>query len=153
MQAYSEILPPTAVTHAVRISFTGRKAQNLVVARTSLLQIFDVKLLSSNHGLNGTQSDGERFESHSQTRLVLIAEFPLSGIITSLAAVKLLNTKSGGQALLVALKDAKLSLVEWDPDNYALSTISIHLYEGDGAQDSPWAPSPSYKWIEIVDSA
>lgn len=74
------------------------------------------------------------------TKLVLIAEYNLSGTITSIARVKILRSKSGGEAILVALRDAKLSLVEWDPERYSISTISIHYYEREDLQGSPWEP-------------
>jgi len=72
--------------------------------------------------------------------LVLIAEYTLSGTITSLARIKTAVSKSGGESLLIGFKDAKLSLVEWDPERPGLATISIHYYEQDDLYGSPWAP-------------
>ncbi|KAK4550167.1 hypothetical protein LTR36_003134 [Oleoguttula mirabilis] len=137
MQCYTELVPPTAVTHAVSLPFLAPDANNLVVAKTSLLQVFEVRgcrpTASSNGTSNGATSAGPKFS--------LIGEYPLSGTITSLASVKTLNTKTGGEALLIASKDAKLSLVEWDPENHRISTISIHLYEGDNIISQPFGPS------------
>lgn len=86
------------------------------------------------------------------TKLVLIAQYELAGTITSLARVKILKSKSGAEALLVALKDAKLSLVEWDPQRYSISTISIHYYESEGLLGSPWDPDlsqcPNYLTVD-----
>lgn len=116
MQCYTEILPPTAVTHAINLPFLSPKASTLIVAKTSLLQIFDV-------------ADG---------KLVLVAEYQLAGTVISLARIKALDTKSGGEALLVALKDAKLSLVEWDPETFSIATVSLHYYEAEELQTCPW---------------
>src|SRR5256885_14099325 len=122
MQCYTELIPPSGVTHAVSLPFTSPTASNLVVARTSLLQIFTQKQVNNGH----------------DTKLVLVAEYSLSGTVTSLGRVKILNSKCGGEAVLVALRDAKLSLIEWDPDQHAISTISIHYYESEDRQSCPW---------------
>ncbi|KAI4101275.1 MAG: hypothetical protein L6R37_005018 [Teloschistes peruensis] len=83
--------------------------------------------------------------SRFQTKLVEraltgLAQYELSGTVTSLARISIPSTKSGGEALLVSLRNAKVSLVEWDPERYGISTISIHLYERDDTQGNPWDP-------------
>ena len=124
MQCYTELVPPSAVTHALALPFTSLDASNLIVAKTSLLQVFCHK--QTHHA--------------PDTKLVLLAEYSLAGTVTALGRVKILNSKSGGEAILVALRDAKLSLIEWDPEKHTISTISIHYYEGDALQRSPWVP-------------
>lgn len=162
MQCYTELTPPTAVTHSLALPFLSASANNLVVAKTSLLQIFSLKsvVTSINDGSSRNvqvSSQNQREEANAPdsslpysatakgdrlhtTKLVLVAQFELAGIITSLARVKILKSKSGGEALLLALRDAKLSLVEWDPERYSISTISIHYYERDDIMSSPWEP-------------
>jgi cleavage and polyadenylation specificity factor subunit 1 len=124
MQCYTELIPPSGVTNALALPFTSSDASNLVVARISRLQIFS-------HKQTGDSQD---------TKLVLVAEYSLSGTITSLGRVKILNSKSGGEAILIALREAKLSLIEWDPEKHSIATISIHYYESDTLQRSPFAP-------------
>ena len=164
MQCYTELTPPTAVTHSLSLPFVSADSTNLVVAKTSFLQIFTTKTISielesssenshkstkSSNALDRKIGDEEgldgplRAERASRTKLVLVAEYTLSGTVTSLVRIKTKNSKSGGEALLVAFKDAKLSLVEWDPERPGLSTISIHYYEQDGLQGSPWTPNLS----------
>ena len=157
MQCYTELTPPTAVTHSLSLPFLSSSANNLVVAKSSLLQIFSLKSVithshdgvnaqdtarTRNSTTNGTTShpDSTRGDRLQSTKLVLIAQFELSGTVTSLARVKILQSQSGGEALLVALRDAKLSLVEWDPERYSVSTISIHYYEREDILSSPWEP-------------
>lgn len=160
MQCYTELTPPTAVTHSLALPFLSASANNLVVAKTSLLQIFSLKSVVTNtnddssrnaqssgqnqqEGANGPDSSllhsattkGDRLHT---TKLVLVAQFELAGTVISLARVKILRSKSGGEALLVALRDAKLSLVEWDPERHTISTISIHYYEREDILSSPW---------------
>lgn len=142
MQCYTELLPPTGVTHALAVPFTSATANNLIVVRSSLLQIFS--LLKSS-----AQTQGEVSEAHSTTfhspgaKLILEKEYPLPGTVTNLSRVKTLNTKSGGEAIILALRNAKLSLIEWDPERYGISTVSIHYYERDDLTRSPWAPDLS----------
>ncbi|KAF2217786.1 hypothetical protein CERZMDRAFT_63912 [Cercospora zeae-maydis SCOH1-5] len=124
MQCYTELVPPTAVTHAVSLPFLSAESNNLVVAKTSLLQVFQ---------LSATNDEG-------QERLVLVGEYSLAGTVTSIARVKILESKSGGEAVLLAFKDAKLSLVEWDQENYRISTISLHFYEGENVVTPPFGP-------------
>lgn len=156
MQCYTELTFPTAVTHSLSLPFLSASANNLVVAKTSLLQIFSFKsvLSETNPAFDGpletrrqstivpgttiTPSAGQKGDRAHTTKLVLIAQYELSGTITSLARIKILGSKSGGEALLVSLQSAKLSLVEWDPQRYSISTISIHLYEREDVQGSPW---------------
>jgi cleavage and polyadenylation specificity factor subunit 1 len=152
MQAYTEIAPPTAVSHAITLPFLSSRSNNLVVAKNSLLQIFELKSTvtevapgAGNDADNATANlDTEAVDVPLQrientAKLVLVGEFPLAGTVISLARIKALNTKSRAEALLVAFRDAKLSLVEWDPDTYNLHTISIHYYENpDLPGIAPW---------------
>ncbi|OTB04446.1 hypothetical protein M426DRAFT_320804 [Hypoxylon sp. CI-4A] len=173
MQCYSELTPPTAVTHSLTLPFVTAQSSNLVVARASLLQVFTTTTVSAelekaqNAQLQSSRST-ERYDARvndddgleasfllgdSQlvrsdrsnfTKLVLVAEFPLAGTVTGLARIQSKTTASGGEALLLAFKDAKLSMVEWDPEKNSITTTSIHYYEQEDLQGSPWALPLSY---------
>ncbi|KAK1141930.1 mRNA cleavage and polyadenylation factor subunit [Aspergillus melleus] len=134
MQCYTEILPPTGVTHSLAVPFTCATANNLVVARTCQLQIFSCVKATPR---------SETVQDQAASKLVLEGEFALPGIITDICRVKVLNTKSGGEAVLIAFRNAKLSLIEWDPERHGISTISIHYYERDDLTRSPWIPDLS----------
>ena len=142
MQCLTQLTPPTAVSHCISLPFLSASANNLIVAKSSLLQVFSLKSIVSDppDTAGKTRSKPARKERIQTTKLVLVAQHELSGTITGLSRVKILRSKSGGEALLVALKDAKLSLVEWDPERYGVSTISIHYYEREDLQGVPWAP-------------
>lgn len=159
MQSYTEITPPTAVTHSLSVPFLSRSANNLIVAKSSLLQVFSLKSVVTNT-VSGTVNDAPysagfngpgsaplhssalpRGERQQSTKLCLIAQYELCGTVTALARVRILRSRSGGEAILIALRDAKLSLVEWDPERYSISTISIHSYEQEDIKRSPWEPS------------
>ncbi|EPS26038.1 hypothetical protein PDE_00974 [Penicillium oxalicum 114-2] len=149
MQCYTELLPPSGVTHAVAVPFLSATAKNLIVIRSSLLQVFS--LLSSpsrltdnveNHPTSATTTTTTPSQS-TGAKLVLEKEYPLPGTVTDLSRVKILDSKSGGDAILLAVRNAKLSLIEWDPERHGISTISIHYYERDDLTRSPWVPDLS----------
>ncbi|KAH6609450.1 hypothetical protein Trco_002796 [Trichoderma cornu-damae] len=166
MQVYTELTAPTAVTQCLSLPLTSATANNLVVAKGSLLQIFTVKSISAeldpefqpsqaldadtrfdrqvndDDGLESSFLGGEtmfmRTDRTNNTKLVLIAEIPLAGTVIGLARLKTKTTASGGEALLLAYKAAKMCLAEWDPKKNELETISIHYYEKEELQGSPW---------------
>ena len=134
MQCYTEIVPPSGITNALSAPFISSTANNLIVARTSVLQVFALK--------HSAQSQ--------DSKLVLVAEYHLSGTVTALGQVRIQNSKSGGDAILLSFRDAKLSLVEWDPAQHTISTISIHYYENYGSQTAPWTPDLSVSLTHLT---
>lgn len=154
MQCYTQLTPPTAVTHCVSLPFLSASANNLVIAKTSLLQVFSIKSIVGDANDRGTEPAStehdlqlnasilklQRKERQQTSKLVLLTQYEVSGTITALARIKIIRSRSGGEALLVALKDAKMSLVEWDPERFTISTISLHYYEKEDIQRAPWTP-------------
>ncbi|EFE34581.1 uncharacterized protein ARB_06344 [Trichophyton benhamiae CBS 112371] len=140
MQCYTELLLPSGVTHAASAHFISANSNNLIVAKTSLLQVFS--LVNVTYGsTTATQPDQKGRHDRSQhAKLVLAAEYEVPGTITGLQRVRISNSKSGGDAILVSSRNAKLSLIEWDPEKHGISTISIHYYEGEESHMSPWVP-------------
>lgn len=162
MQVYTELTPPTAVTHSLTLPFLSADANNLIVAKSSLLQIFSItttfeprsdesrkhsqiadRRVNDDEGLEssflGADSILLRSNEAAVSKLILVAECPLSGTITSISRIKSTSAKSGGEVLLLSFKNAKLVLVEWDPERYSISTISVHLYEQEDSESSPWS--------------
>ena len=107
-QIYRPLHPPTGVEHAVHAHFTSVSRWNVVLARTSLLEVFDVR-----------QGPG------GQRVLDLVASFPLFGNIETMHVVRL----GGLDALLLSFREAKLSLVAFDPGSHRLRTLFIHDFE------------------------
>lgn len=169
MQAYSELAAPTAVSHSLTLPLTSSTANNLVVAKGSILQIFTTKTVSAeldsqkdpnassteinydrrandDEGLESSFLGGEamvvRADNRQNTKLVLVAEMPLAGTVIGLTRLKLEKTASGGEALLIAYKAAKLALTEWDPELQTLETLSLHYYEKDDLSTAPWELPP-----------
>ncbi|NWY08125.1 CPSF1 factor, partial [Nothoprocta ornata] len=60
-------------------------------------------------------------------KLELVANFSFFGNVMSMASVQLAGAKR--DALLLSFKDAKLSVVEYDPGTHDLKTLSLHYFE------------------------
>ncbi|KMU91957.1 cleavage and polyadenylation specific protein [Coccidioides immitis H538.4] len=118
----------------------GATSNNLIVAKTSILQVFSLVNVAYGTSAPPNADDKGRVERQQYTKLILVAEYDLSGTITGLGRVKILDSRSGGEALLVSTRNAKLSLVEWDHERHGISTISIHYYEREDVHSSPWTP-------------
>lgn len=144
-------------TKSVSAELDNAQAQNAQFQSSSSLHDrpsghYDSRI-NDDDGLEASFLGGDsvlvRSDRSNFTKLVLVAEFSLAGTVTGLARVKSHNTKSGGEALLLAFRDAKLSVVEWDPENYTLYTTSIHYYEQEELQGSPWA-APLSNYVNFL---
>lgn len=89
-----------------------------MVAAASALRVYE---------LHSSKPEGARNGTGAQ--LVLAGEYQLYGNVQSLHKVQLSQTKR--DTLLLSFKDAKLSLVEYDPENNDLRTVSLHCFEED----------------------
>lgn len=58
-----------------------------------------------------------------------MAQFSLFGNIMAVESVSLAS--SPRDALLLAFADAKLSVVEYEPESHDLRTLSLHYFEDD----------------------
>uniref|UniRef100_A0A3P8PLV8 Cleavage and polyadenylation specificity factor subunit 1 n=1 Tax=Astatotilapia calliptera TaxID=8154 RepID=A0A3P8PLV8_ASTCA len=107
---YRQAHTPTSVEFSVYCNFISSKEKNLVVAGTSQLLSFSCA---------DSKSRKEKLEQ--------VASFSLFGNIMSMASVQLVGASR--DALLLSFKDAKLSVVEYDPGTHDLKTLSLHYFE------------------------
>ena len=79
----------------------------------------------------------------TRLKLECQASWEMFGWIQSMSSARL--TGSERDTLLLTFKDAKLSLVEYNPDTHDLQTLSLHHFEEDGMKDgfvhNEWVPS------------
>lgn len=113
---YKELVAPTAVTQAIEGRFTALRGRDLVVTRSSQLQLYHIK---------DEVKDGEK------SPVTLVAQHNLSGVIASLGVIRAPQSTNGIDYLLVAFKDAKMSLLEFDLTTNRFATVSLHYYERD----------------------
>ncbi|KXZ43815.1 hypothetical protein GPECTOR_80g175 [Gonium pectorale] len=107
---------------------------NLVVVRTNRLEVYSVRASAAPAaGMAATTAAGSGGPSvgGGGARLELVCSEHLHGVVESMAVL------SGGSpgrrdALLLTFRDAKLSVLEWDPRSARLRTSSLHYFEGEG---------------------
>jgi len=111
--------PPTCIDHCVRANFISESQTNLIVARSTLLQIYELRA----HNFE------EQAHQKGQATLDLICEFNLFGNIEGLSVVRFPQKRR--DYLLISIADAKISIVEWDVSSWDLKLVSLHFYEND----------------------
>uniref|UniRef100_A0A8C1RGG2 Cleavage and polyadenylation specificity factor subunit 1 n=1 Tax=Cyprinus carpio TaxID=7962 RepID=A0A8C1RGG2_CYPCA len=115
---YRQAHPPTAVEFAVYCNFISSQEKNLVVAATSQLCVYRI--------IYDVEVRG-RYGKSRKEKLEQVASFSLFGNVMSMASVQLAGANR--DALLLSFKDAKLSVVEYDPGTHDLKTLSLHYFE------------------------
>ena len=125
--------PATGVEHCLSCYFFNSQEKNLVVAGANVLRVFRlVPDLTTK-----TQVDV------SKLKMECLASWELFGWVQSMASTRL--TGSERDTLLLTFKDAKLSLVEYNPETHDLQTLSLHHFEEDSMKDgfvhNEWVPS------------
>ncbi|KAK2836147.1 hypothetical protein Q7C36_014016 [Tachysurus vachellii] len=114
---------PTAVEFSVYCNFISSEEKNLVVAGTSQLYVYRIIYDYESSTKSEKSSDGKS----RKEKLEQVAAFSLFGNVMSMASVQLVGTNR--DALLLSFKDAKLSVVEYDPGTHDLRTLSLHFFE------------------------
>ncbi|GAQ89308.1 Cleavage/polyadenylation specificity factor [Klebsormidium nitens] len=108
----------------------GNLLPNLVVVKANILEVYVIR---TSQGLKpGLEGDEER--ATPAAWLELAFESRLNGNVASLAVIKSRQDDFTGRrtqhdALVLALQDAKLSVVDWDEDKQKLRTSSLHCFE------------------------
>ena len=124
---------PTSVTHAASGYFStpapppGTTAataplRNLIVVRHTLLELYTAITSPNDTG---------------SVHLVLLTQHKLFGVVESLAVLRNrtgnnhASRGAGHDAILLTFRDAKLSVLQWDPAVADLVPSSLHYFEGD----------------------
>lgn len=117
--------PPTSVEHAISCNFYSKSETSLVTAGCNILKVF--RLIPD----FDQKSRCDRFSDARPPKMKVecVNQFLLFGNVMSIQSVNLAN--SPRDALLVSFADAKLSVLEYDPDTDDLRTLSLHYFEED----------------------
>ncbi|CAG5883736.1 unnamed protein product [Menidia menidia] len=126
---YRQAHTPTAVEFSVYCNFISSQEKNLVVAGTS--QLFVYRII---HDVESTSKADKPSDAKTRReKLEQVASFSLFGNVMSMASVQLVGANR--DALLLSFKDAKLSVVEYDPGTHDLKTLSLHYFEEQELRD------------------
>nr|XP_020739769.1 cleavage and polyadenylation specificity factor subunit 1 isoform X5 [Odocoileus virginianus texanus] len=123
---YKQAHPPTGLEFSMYCNFFNNSERNLVVAGTSQLYVYRLNRDSEAPTKNDRSTEGKAHREHRE-KLELAASFSFFGNVMSMASVQLAGAKR--DALLLSFKDAKLSVVEYDPGTHDLKTLSLHYFE------------------------
>ncbi|XP_035792501.1 cleavage and polyadenylation specificity factor subunit 1-like [Anopheles albimanus] len=112
----------TAVEFSLTCHFFNHSEKSLVTGGANVLKVYRII----------PDADPATRDKYSATRppnmkLECMASYRLFGNIRSLQSVSLAGSQR--DALLISFPDAKLSVVQFDPDNFDLKTLSLHYFE------------------------
>ncbi|KAK6623006.1 hypothetical protein RUM43_008858 [Polyplax serrata] len=116
--------PSTSVEHAISCHFYNRSETSLVVAGKNIVRVF--QLIPD---IDPSKKDAYSERRPPKMKLECLSSFTLFANVMSMQAVSLAG--SSRDALLLSFREAKLCVVEYDPDSHDLRTLSLHYFEED----------------------
>ena len=116
---YRDLTKPSVVEHAVKACFTSSGAQNLIVAKTTVLEVFELDPDLDSYAPEGGAG--------ANVPLRRVGEYTLFGRVQSMAAVRFRDRST--DSLVVAFAEARLSVLHFDPGRRTIITLGIHSME------------------------
>ena len=110
--------PTTGIEHSIQAKFFGPWETNLITAGTDTLRVF--RLVPD---LEGQVIGADK----PKMKLECLATYNLWGEVMGLQKVTLPG--SVRDTLLLSFQEAKLSVIEYDPQTHDLKTVSLHVFE------------------------
>lgn len=133
----------TAVEFSVTCNFFNSNEKSLVTGGANVLKVY--RLIPDADPANRDKFTSKYYRLMSwfseiydicftatrppNMKLECMANYTLFGNIMSLQSVSLAGSQR--DALLISFQDARLSVVQFDPDNFELKTLSLHYFEED----------------------
>ncbi|EFA79463.1 CPSF domain-containing protein [Heterostelium album PN500] len=133
MESYlfnKQLFPPTGVEHCIRAKLIDDNAVNLVIAKTSLLQVYTIRYDRIEQQQQQQQQTNEQQSQQDTLKpwLELNLELQLFSIIESLNCVRLPGDDI--DSLILSFRDAKVSIVKYNKATEKLDIRSLHYFEG-----------------------
>ena len=113
--------PPTSVHCSASGAFREPDEHNLIVAKGAALEIYALKHKT------GTGKGPDAVVSESEGVLEVVGSYEMFGIVECMELVRFPGRQR--DSLLLAFRDAKLSVLDWDPAQCDVRTTSLHYYE------------------------
>lgn len=112
--------PATTVEHSIQCNFYNLQESNLVVAGANQLSVYRIVKTTTTSSSSSTRT------SQTNPELEFIQTFQLYGTVASLQKVTFGSKYSCKRdSLAISFHDAKLSIVEYNPEIHDLKTISM----------------------------
>ncbi|XP_037944960.1 cleavage and polyadenylation specificity factor subunit 1 [Teleopsis dalmanni] len=119
--------PATSVEYAISCRFFNNYEDNLVIAGANVLKVY--RIYPYVDSIQRQKINPNEIRIPPKMRLECMASYTLYGNVMSLQSVSLAGSLR--DALLISFKDAKLAVVQHDPDTFSLKTLSLHFFEED----------------------
>ncbi|CAK1589446.1 unnamed protein product [Parnassius mnemosyne] len=133
--------PATGIEHAISCCFFNNEETCLVTAGANIIKVF--RLMPEGH-TKEVNAAGQPIPP--KMKLECLASYTLWGNVMSIASVKCAS--AGRDLLLLSFKEAKLSIVQYDPQINNLVTLSMHYFEEDDMKGG-WTTHPHIPWIRV----
>ncbi|XP_049880956.1 cleavage and polyadenylation specificity factor subunit 1 [Pectinophora gossypiella] len=133
--------PATGIEHAVSCCFFNNDETCLVTAGANVIKVFRLVPEGPTKEVNAA---GQPIPP--KMKLECLATYTLWGNVMSIAAVACAS--SGRDLLLISFREAKLSVVQYDPQTNNLITLSMHYFEEDDMKGG-WTTHPHIPWIRV----
>ncbi|CAH0697287.1 unnamed protein product [Spodoptera exigua] len=133
--------PATGIEHAVSCCFFNNEETCLVTAGANIIKVF--RLLPEGH-TKEVNAAGQPIPP--KMKLECLASYTLWGNVMSMASVRC--PSAGRDLLLVSFREAKLSVLQYDPQTDNLITLSMHYFEEDDMKNG-WTTHPHIPWIRV----
>ncbi|XP_072946288.1 cleavage and polyadenylation specificity factor subunit 1 [Epargyreus clarus] len=133
--------PATGIEYAVSCCFFNSEEVCLVTAGANIIKVF--RLLPEGH-TKEINAAGQPIPP--KMKLECLATYTLWGNVMSISSVKC--PSAGRDLLLVSFKEAKLSVLQYDPQVNNLITLSMHYFEEDDMKGG-WTTHPHIPWVRV----
>ncbi len=120
---YKTVHSPTSVDHAVYCNFLNAHEENLITANVNRLHVYKLN------------SEYDK-QSSRKLKFECLKTFTLFGNVSAIAKCRYGSMNK--DALILAFMDAKLAIVEYNPQTADLNTLSMHYFETDSELVSCW---------------
>lgn len=123
---YRQTDPPAVIEHVSYCNFFNEREKQLVTCGGSYLRIFRLNPWVKSRFINA-ENEEDAIAVVQSTKLECLLQFQMFGDVTSMASARIPGAKR--DSLFLAFQEAKLSVVQYNPEYHDLKTISLHCFE------------------------
>ncbi len=125
---HRELSKPTVVDYAARARFTSPHVVNLVLARSTMLEVYELR--DDDHERGPKVAAVLQATDPSRLHKPMLRhrrEFPMFGVIEDLKVVRLKGRTT--DSLVLAFGESRISVVHFDPSTERMVTLSMYSFD------------------------
>ncbi|KAK8376849.1 hypothetical protein O3P69_010050 [Scylla paramamosain] len=135
--------PALGVELSLYCNFFSHREKSLVVAGSNVIRVFRLVAEVPLRSLRDDSANQD--DKPPKVKLECMATYKLHDNVATMASVSLSPLRD---SLLLGFKDAKLSIVEYDPYNHNLRTVSLHYFEKEDIKGG-WLQTVSLPLVRV----